>query len=105
MTDIPPNTAGNGNDKTPGTALVPVVQPAPIPPPPPPPPATKRIRLGTVREVHRELQRVYREARGGRLPTQTATRLAYLLNLMAQMIVQSDLEARIEVLEQGGRRG
>lgn len=58
-----------------------------------------RMRLETVADVRRELKRCYISARNEEISTQTATRLAYLLDLMSRMIERSDLEARIERLE------
>ena len=58
-----------------------------------------RIKLGTIREIRAELSRVYREARSGKIDTTTATRLAYLLDLMARMVERGELENRIEKLE------
>lgn len=62
-----------------------------------------RLKLETVQNVRRELARIYREARRGELKAETATKLAYLLDLMARMIERSDLERRIEQLESGGK--
>jgi hypothetical protein len=59
-----------------------------------------RLRLGTVRECRRELAKLYIEARRGEIETGTATRLAYMLTSLANMIRDSELEKRIEVLEQ-----
>lgn len=61
--------------------------------------ASPRLKLETVQNVRRELARIYREARRGELKVETATRLAYLLDLMSRLIERSELEARIEVLE------
>ena len=65
----------------------------------PPTPRLTRIKLGTIREIRAELSRVYREARSGKIDTSTATRLAYLLDLMARMVERGELETRIETLE------
>ena len=58
-----------------------------------------RLRLNTVRECRRELAKVYVEARAGLIDTQTATRLAYLLQTLAAMIRDGDMEDRILALE------
>ena len=62
-------------------------------------PASKRLKLETASHVRRELAKIYRETRRGELPTQTATRLAYLLEVLSRQIERSDLEKRIEALE------
>ncbi len=59
-----------------------------------------RLRLSTVHECTREMARIYREARNKQIDTQTATRLCYILQSLAAMIRDGDLERRIEVLEQ-----
>lgn len=58
-----------------------------------------RLRLGTISEVRRELARLYIEARRGEIETSTATRLAYMLTSLANMIRDSEMEKRIEALE------
>jgi hypothetical protein len=47
-------------------------------------PPRKPIRLGTLRLVRREMGRVYRDARSGRIPTSEATRLTYILVALAR---------------------
>lgn len=63
------------------------------------PPPRPRLRLTTVREVRRELAKLYTEARTGKIETSDATRLAYLLTSLANMIRDSEMEERIEALE------
>jgi hypothetical protein len=63
-----------------------------------------RLRLNSVREVRRELCKIYAEARCGEIPTQTATRLAYLLQVLAAMIRDGDMEDRIATLEEEIKR-
>jgi len=58
-----------------------------------------RLRLDRVSDCKRELARLYREARRGEITAQTATRLAYLLNMMAQLIEATELEKRVETIE------
>jgi hypothetical protein len=58
-----------------------------------------RLRLGTVRECRRELAKLYIEARRGEIEPSDATRLAYLLTSLANMIRDSEMEERIEALE------
>jgi len=63
-------------------------------------PVRGRLRLGSIREVRRELQKVYEDAKNGRMSTQDAGRLTYILQALAGMIRDSDLEERIKKLEQ-----
>jgi hypothetical protein len=58
-----------------------------------------RARLDTVGDVKAQLSRLYREARGGKIDPQTATRLASILALLAKLIEGSSLEDRIAALE------
>jgi hypothetical protein len=66
-----------------------------------PPPARPhaRIRLASVSDVAAQLRVIYREARAGTIATNEATKLAYLLNMLAGIITASDLEARLQALE------
>ncbi|MDR3413287.1 MAG: hypothetical protein P4L87_20430 [Formivibrio sp.] len=58
-----------------------------------------RLRLGTIRECRRELAKLYVDARCGAIETADATRLAYLLTSLANLIRESEMEERIEALE------
>lgn len=60
---------------------------------------TKRIRLASLTQIRLELGRVYSDARSGTLPTQDATRLAYVLQATAKTLADEDLEVRIKHLE------
>jgi hypothetical protein len=57
-------------------------------------------RLTCVREVRREMARVYAEARTGQLRTDVATRLVYILTQLSNLIRDSELEERVQQLEQ-----
>ncbi len=59
-----------------------------------------RLRLGSIREVRRELQKVYEMSKDGRISTQDGSRLVFMLQALAGMIRDSDLEERIKKLEQ-----
>jgi hypothetical protein len=59
----------------------------------------RRADLATLTDVRRELGRVYRDMRKGTVATQDGTRYTYVLKAIADLISQSDLEARIEALE------
>lgn len=82
------------------TPQVEVLQP---PPPPAKPPRGSRAALSKLSHIRTELAAVYREARSGKLATEEATRLCYLLHTLARIIEASDFEARITALEQGGQ--
>jgi hypothetical protein len=62
-----------------------------------PPPA--RIRLENLASVRREMSKVYRDMRAGRVSTADGTKLAYVLRQVADLIESSDLERRIQILE------
>jgi len=55
--------------------------------------------LETLTDVRREMARVYRQMRYGRIDTQDATRMTYVLTQIAKIIQTAELEARIERLE------
>lgn len=60
---------------------------------------TPPIKLDTLRHLRDELGRVYREARIGKIPTQDATRLAFVLGQLREMVLAMELERRVEILE------
>jgi len=74
--------------------------------PEPPMPADKKTyakaKLATATDVSRELAKLYREARSGRIDVSDASRLANMLSILARILSDSELEARIEALEQRG---
>jgi len=67
-----------------------------------PPPLAKRYRckLDTLSDCRREMGRVYRECRSGLVETSDASRLTYIISSIAKVIESSDLEARIQKLEE-----
>ena len=90
------------------SSATPVGRPAPAPAPDyvgkladPSPPSNPgaRIRLATMADVAKEIRKLYREARAGTLATGEATKLAYLLNMLAGILTASDLEARLAAIE------
>ena len=58
-----------------------------------------RLRLGSIREVRRELVKVYAMAKSGKIATQDASRLVFMLQALAGMIKDDELESRILALE------
>ncbi|MDO9597261.1 MAG: hypothetical protein Q7J47_06025 [Azoarcus sp.] len=69
-----------------------------------PPPARVRVPLRTINEVQRELARLYREMRTGRIGAQDGSRLANVLSILSRVIAGSDLEARIAEIEEQMRK-
>ena len=59
----------------------------------------RRPDLATLTDVRRELGRVYRDMRVGKIKTSDGTRLAYVLSCVGKLIETSELLSRIEVLE------
>lgn len=69
---------------------------------PPPPTKYARAKLSNATEVGKELAKLYREARSGRIDVSDASRLANMLSILARILSDSELEARIEALESRG---
>lgn len=69
---------------------------------PPVPKQYARAKLTNATEVGRELAKLYREARSGRIKVEDASRLANMLSILARILSDSELEQRIEMLEQRG---
>tara|TARA_R110000824_G_scaffold19504_2_gene75403 strand:+ start:5262 stop:5531 length:270 start_codon:yes stop_codon:yes gene_type:complete len=67
----------------------------------PPAPAVRRYRarLDTVGNVSRELAKLYREARSGKIDISDASKLSNMLAIIGRIIGDSELEARISELE------
>lgn len=59
-----------------------------------------RIPLKTANDVSRELGRLYRQMKSGQIVPTDGTKLAYVLNLLRQSIETSDIETRLQALEQ-----
>lgn len=68
----------------------------PIPPPAKP---MARIRLQNVSDVAKEYRKLYREARAGQIATGEASKLGYLLSALANILATSELETRLDNLE------
>jgi hypothetical protein len=58
-----------------------------------------RCKLDTMQDVKREMAKVYRESRSELIDPVTGTKLVWILQSVARVIEGSDLEKRIEVLE------
>ncbi|MDP1772130.1 MAG: hypothetical protein Q8L15_07585 [Methylobacter sp.] len=62
-------------------------------------PARYRCPLDSMSDIKREMAKIYREARSGLVDVQDATKLTWCLQAVAKVIEGSDLEKRIEALE------
>ena len=58
------------------------------------------MRLNSIADVRTELGRLYREARAQKIESQDASRLANMLSILGRLIEGSDLEERMDRLEQ-----
>ena len=63
-------------------------------------PTPQQIKLVTAMDCKREMARVYRDASQGRIDIQDGTRFIYMLSHIGKMIEVSELEKRIELLEE-----
>lgn len=70
-----------------------------------PPSSRPKIDLRDAHSIRRELGAVYRDMRAGRIQSQDGTRLAYVLDLLRRAVETSDLQERLEALENGGVYG
>ncbi|HEY8036483.1 MAG TPA: hypothetical protein VIF37_12955 [Methylobacter sp.] len=59
-----------------------------------------RCKLDTLGDVKKEMAKLYRESRSGVLDVQDATKLTWMLQAVGKVIEDSDLEKRIEKLEE-----
>lgn len=62
-------------------------------------PARYRVKLDSIADVKREMCRLYRESRSNLLDIQDCSRLVYVLKQVGELIRDSELEKRIEILE------
>lgn len=65
-----------------------------------PDPTPRRIDLSTLRDVRLELAATYRRLDAGEIESQDATRRAYVLRTIADIIELAELEKRIAELEE-----
>lgn len=59
----------------------------------------RRISLRTLRDVRKEMNRVYTECRRGDLDIADGSKLTYMLSQVGKVIADHELEARIVALE------
>ncbi len=80
-------------EPTPGT-------PGPTLGAPPPPPLTGRVRsLATIGAIRQELARLYRLTRAGRMAVDELSKFANVLQILARLVSDGDLEKRVAALE------
>jgi len=60
-----------------------------------------RINLNDLDGLRREMARVYRDMRGGRVHSQDGARLVYVLGELRKVFEVCDLDKRIALLERG----
>lgn len=70
-----------------------------------PPQRTPPIKLDNLRNIRDELGRVYREARAGKIGSQDATRFAFVLGQLRDLVISMDIEQRLLALEEGSKNG
>ena len=59
-----------------------------------------RIDLYNLTEIRREMGKVYRDMRTGKIPAQDGTRLAYVLDMIRKAYETEILQERITLIEQ-----
>ena len=71
---------------------------------PDPTPAKRyaRGKLQTASDIGNEMAKIYRLATSGEMDASIATKLTYILQSLAKIRVDGELEARLEALEQRG---
>ena len=88
-----PSLAPTSNSEVPVTGTTSIIHVLPTP-------AKKKfVRLGSLRQVRFELADIYRAARNGQIDASEATKLTYILQVIGNMIVEGQLESRVEILE------
>jgi hypothetical protein len=59
-----------------------------------------RVKLTTIGEARREIGKLYKLCRSGRMSTQEGTRLVYMLQVLGKMIESESFEQRLVALEE-----
>jgi hypothetical protein len=65
----------------------------------PPRERASRIRLGSIADCRREMGKLYREMRSGKLDTAKGCKLAYVLQSVGKLVEVETIESRIAELE------
>lgn len=87
--------AGSATDREPLTIDGESGKPVPTPPAK----RARHIRLRNIDDVRSEAERVYRDARNGRIEPSEGTKLTYMLSQITTMIELGDLERRLTAIE------
>jgi len=90
--------APNGAWNVPAIPAAVEVAYAPHPPRAPRQPLA-RLRLNTMSDLAKEHRKLYREARAGVISASEATKLAYLLATLANLMTTTEFEERLAALE------
>jgi hypothetical protein len=64
-----------------------------------PTPSRYRAKLDTVGDIKREVAKLYRESRSGLMDVNDLSKYSYVLNSLAKIIETSELECRLEYME------
>ena len=67
-------------------------------------PIPSRVNLHNMHSVRREMGKVYRAMKQGKMAKEEGSKLAYVLMQYAELVKLSDFEDRVRELEKGGRR-
>lgn len=66
----------------------------------PTPPTAANLPLKTIDQARREMASVYRDMKGGVIDASEGTKLIYALSQIAKLIEVSQIEGRLELIEQ-----
>lgn len=90
-------TPQNGSD---ATVREPVVIDGATGLPTPSPRRPKHARLNDLRDVRRELAKIYRATKAGEIAPDVGTKLTYMLSVLSRVTAESEHEARLRALEE-----
>lgn len=68
-------------------------------------PPPRRIRLETIDQIRVEMARVYRDARGGKVPPDIASKFTYMLVQIAKVTEAATIETRLREIEERLEKG
>jgi hypothetical protein len=67
-------------------------------------PTRRGPELSTLTDVRKEMSKVYRQARSGKLRTEEASRFTFMLSSIGKVLEVCEVERRLELLEQRWQR-